>query len=164
VKNTGKIVQGISPLVGAAGVSIEVFTDLDTKGEEMFTQGQAMFSWIANAWVKYPCTHEGLRAAHMSVNHGMRVNITLCFSQEQAAAVYSATKNSKETVYVSPFIGRFDDLGEGEMDLIANIKRMYKRGDGHVYVLAASIRTNDHLLSSFALGAELATVLKGEHD
>ena len=103
-------------------------------------QGQEMFTWIANAYVKYPCTHEGLRAAEMSVQKGIRVNMTLCFSQEQAAAVYVATKGSKEPVYVSPFVGRLDDQGEDGMDLVRNIKKMYSRSDGHVHVLAASIR------------------------
>ena len=153
-----KIVQSISPLVGDAGVSIEVFADLDTKAEEMLAQGQEMFSWIPNAYVKYPCTHEGLRAAQMSVQQSIRVNMTLCFSQEQAAAVYSATKGSKEPVYVSPFVGRLDDRGEDGMDLVRNIKKMYENSDRHVHVLAASIRSVDHLLCSFALGAELATV------
>jgi transaldolase len=153
-----RIVQTISPLVGDAGVSIEVFADLDTKAEAMFAQGREMFSWIPNAYIKYPCTHEGLRAAQMSVNAGIRVNITLCFSQEQAAAVYAATKGSGEPVYVSPFVGRLDDRGENGMDLVRNIKRMYRRGDGHVRVLAASIRGVNHLLCSFAFDAELATV------
>ena len=80
-----KIVQTISPLVGDAGVSIEVFADFDTTAEEMLAQGREMFSWIPNAYVKYPCTHEGLRAAQVSVREAMRVNMTLCFSQEQAA-------------------------------------------------------------------------------
>ena len=136
-----KIVQSISPLVGDAGVSIEVFADLGTRAEEMLAQGEEMFSWIPNAYVKYPCTHEGLRAAQMSVQKSIRVNMTLCFSQEQAAAVYAATKGSKEPVYVSPFVGRLDDRGEDGMDLVRNIKRMYERGDGHVHVLAASIRS-----------------------
>jgi len=153
-----KIVQSISPLVGDAGVSIEVFADLDTRAEEMLAQGQEMFSWIPNAYVKYPCTHEGLRAAQMSVQKSIRVNITLCFSQDQAAAVYAATKGSREPVYVSPFVGRLDDHGEDGMDLIKNIKKMYEHGDGHVHVLAASIRGVNHLLYSFALNAELATV------
>jgi transaldolase len=153
-----KIVQSISPLVGDAGVSIEVFADLGTRAEEMLAQGQEMFSWIPNAYVKYPCTHEGLRAAQMSVDKSIRVNMTLCFSQEQAAAVYAATKGSKEPVYVSPFVGRLDDRGEDGMDLVRNIKKMYERGDGHVHVLAASIRNVNQLLCSFALGAELATV------
>ena len=85
-----KIVQAISPLVGDAGVSIEVFADMETKAEEMFAQGEEMFSWIPNAYIKYPCTAEGLRAAQLSVGDGLRVNLTVCFSQQQAAAVYAA--------------------------------------------------------------------------
>jgi transaldolase len=153
-----KIVQAISPLVGDAGVSIEVFADLDTRAEEMLAQGEEMFSWIPNAYIKYPCTHEGLRAAEMSVRQQIRVNMTLCFSQEQAAAVYAATKGSKEPVYVSPFVGRLDDRGENGIDVVKNIKTMYRNGDGHVHVLAASIRNLDHLLASFALDVELVTV------
>ena len=153
-----KIVQAISPLVGDAGVSIEVFADLDTSAAEMLTQGEEMFTWIPNAYIKYPCTREGLKAAEMSVRKRIRVNMTLCFSQEQAAAVYAATKGSKEPVYVSPFVGRLDDGGEDGVDLVKNIKTMYKNGDGHVHVLAASIRHLDHLLVSFALDVELVTV------
>jgi transaldolase len=153
-----KIVQSISPVVGDAGVSIEVFADLNTTAEEMLAQGQEMYSWVPNAYIKYPCTHEGLRAAQTSVQKNIRVNITLCFSQEQAAAVYAATRGSKQPVYVSPFVGRLDDHGEDGMDLIRNIKKMYEHGDGHVHVLAASIRGVNHLLYSFALSAELATV------
>lgn len=152
------IVQKISPLVGDAGVSIEVFADFDTTAEEMLKQGREMYSWIPNAYIKYPCTHEGLRAAQESVRSNMRVNMTLCFSQEQAAAVYSATKGTKQPVYVSPFVGRLDDHGENGMDVVKNIKRMFERGDGHVHVLAASIRRLEHLLYTFALKAELVTV------
>jgi len=153
-----RIVQQISPLVGDGGVSIEVFADLKTTSEQMLVQGQDMFSWIPNAYIKYPCTHKGLDAAQMSVSQGIRVNITLCFSQEQAAGVYAATKTTKVPVYVSPFIGRLDDLGENGMDLIKNIQKMYQAGDGHVHVLAASIRSIDQLLACFALGVELVTV------
>lgn len=153
-----KIVQAISPLVGSAGVSIEVFADIDTTAEDMLAQGEEMFAWIPNAYIKYPCTGEGFRAAQMSVSKRLRVNMTLCFSQDQAAAVYAATKGSKEPVYVSPFVGRLDDHGEDGMDVIRNIKKMYGHGDGHVYVLAASIRSVNHLLAAFAAGVELTTV------
>ncbi len=153
-----KIVQAIAPLVGDAGVSIEVFADMDTAAEDMIKQCEEMFSWIPNAYIKYPCTHEGLRAAEIAVGRKMRVNITLCFSQEQAAAVYAATRGTTHPVYVSPFLGRLDDRGENGMDLVRNIKRMYKNGDHHVHVLAASIRHVDHLLAALALEAELATV------
>src|SRR6185437_10348160 len=143
---------------GDAGVSIEVFADLQTTAEAMLQQGREMFSWIPNAYIKYPCTAEGLKAGHRSVAEGLRVNMTLCFSQSQAAAVYAATKGAKAPVYVSPFVGRLDDIGQNGMDLIRNIKRMYAAGDGHVLVLAASIRNLQHLLCSFHYGAELVTV------
>ena len=152
------IVQALSPLVGTAGVSIEVFADLDTTAEDMVRQGRDMFSWVPNAYVKYPCTPEGLRAAEISVREGIRVNMTLCFSQEQAAAVYAATRGTKEPAYVSPFIGRLDDIGQNGVDLVANIQRMYAQGDGHVLVLAASLRTMAHLQYCFSVSADLATV------
>ena len=151
------IVSKISPLVGSAGVSIEVFADFDTSAEQMLAQGQEMFAWIPNAYIKYPCIPEGLRAAKMSIEGNMRVNMTLCFSQSQAAAVYAATKGSREPVYVSPFVGRLDDRGDDGMQVVRNIKKMFEPGDGHVHVLAASLRGIDHLLYSFALGVELAT-------
>ena len=153
-----RIVQAISPLVGDAGVSIEVYAELDTKADEMLVQGEEMFTWIPNAYVKYPCTREGLRAAAVSVRKGIRVNMTLCFSQDQAAAVYVATTGSKDPVYVSPFVGRLDDRGDDGMELVSNLRRMFARGDGHVHVLAASIRNLNHLLCAFALKAELVTV------
>lgn len=153
-----KIVRTISPLVGDAGVSIEVFSDEKTTASEMLDQGREMFSWIPNAYIKYPCTSEGLRAAQTSVKEGIRVNITLCFSQQQAAAVYAATKGTKQPAYVSPFVGRLDDIGQNGMDVVKNIKRMFSKSDGHVLVLAASIRSLEHLLYCFVLETELATV------
>jgi len=153
-----RIVHAISPLVGDAGVSIEVFADLRTTAEQMLQQGKNMFSWIPNAYVKYPCTAEGFRAAEMSVASGIRVNMTLCFSQQQAAAVYAATRGTREPAYVSPFIGRLDDIGRKGVDLVSNITRMFEKGDGHVLVLAASIRSVAHLLYCFSVGADLVTV------
>src|SRR5215813_648232 len=153
-----KIVQTISPLVGDAGVSIEVFADLNTTTDEMLKQGREMNSWIPNAYIKYPCIAEGLKAAQRSVAEGIRVNMTLCFSQQQAAAVYAATKGSRSPVYVSPFVGRLDDIGQNGVDLVRNIKRMFDQSDHHVLVLAASIRGLHHLLYAFHVHSELVTV------
>ena len=153
-----KIVREISPLVGDAGVSIEVFSDQKTTAEQMVVQGKQMYSWISNAYVKYPCTAEGLRAAQMSVSEGLRVNLTLCFSQQQSAAVYAATKGTRAPAYVSPFVGRLDDIGQNGMDLIKNVKQMFAHGDGHVKVLAASIRNLEQLLCCFWLDVDLVTV------
>ena len=152
------IVQDISPLVGSAGVSIEVFADSTTSAEHMFEQGREMYSWIDNAYIKYPCTAEGIRAAQMSVASGMRVNMTLCFSQAQAAAVYSATKGTASPVYVSPFIGHLDGIGKPGIDLVKNIQRMFLQGDGHVLLLAASIRSLEHLVHCLSIEVDMVTV------
>src|SRR5207244_11672046 len=75
------IVQRISPLVDSAGVSIEVYADFDTSAEQMLAQGQEMFAWIPNAYIKYRCIPEGLRAANMYIEGNLRLNMTLCFLQ-----------------------------------------------------------------------------------
>jgi len=117
-----------------------------------------MFSWTANAHVKFPTTREGLKAAEHAVKAGMRVNMTLNFSQEQAAAVYAATRGARKgQVFISPFVGRLDDRGEDGMDLIADIVKMYRQGDGHVEVLTASVRSLGHLLYAFKLGSDIVT-------
>jgi len=151
-------VQKVSLLVPQGSVSIEVYADSTTLEEDMFKQGKEMFSWIPNAHIKYPTTKEGLKAAKRSVQEGMRVNMTLCFTQEQAAAVHIATKGAKKgDVFVSPFIGRLDDEGQNGMHLIENIIEMYKHGDGHVEVLTASVRNLDHFMRAIQLGSDIIT-------
>lgn len=153
-----EIVREVSNLIPNGFVSIEVYADKHTRAEEMLEQGREMFSWIPNAHIKFPTTKEGLKAAEQAVKEGMRVNMTLCFSQRQAAAVYAATLGAKKgQVLVSPFIGRLDDRGENGMDLIENIIQIYKKGDGHVEVLTASVRSLDHLLCAIHLGSDIVT-------
>ena len=124
----------------------------------MLKQGREMFGWIPNAHIKFPTSAEGLKAASIAVKEGMRVNMTLCFTQSQAAAVYAATRGARRgDVFVSPFIGRLDDKGEKGMDLIANILKMYSEGDGHVEVLTASVRSVEHVLAAVALGTDILT-------
>jgi transaldolase len=88
------------------------------------------------------------------------VNITLVFSQEQAAAAYAATKGAAPgDVYVSPFDGRLDDVNICGMCTIENIIKMYnEKGDGHVEVLMASVRNLEHLLHGIEIGADIITV------
>lgn len=153
-----KVVQEISLLIPYGSVSIEVYADKNTLSEKMFEQGKKMFTWIPNAHIKFPTTKQGLTAAEISVKESIRVNLTLCFSQEQAAAVYASTIGAtKGQVFISPFIGRLDDKSENGMDLIKNIIEMYKRGDNHVRVLTASIRSLDHLLYAIKLGSDIVT-------
>lgn len=153
-----QVVSDISGLIPGGSVSVEVYADKTTSQQEMFSQGKEMNGWIPNAHIKYPTTTAGLAAAEQSIKADMKVNMTLCFSQEQAAAVYSAAAGAQAgDVFVSPFIGRLDDIGEDGMALIDNILRMYKNGDGHSQVLAASIRTMDHFMQSLVLGADIIT-------
>lgn len=152
------VVEELSPLMLEGSISIEVYADASTTAEQMLEQGRAFFGWIPNAHIKYPTTKEGLEAAQQSIKENLRVNMTLCFSQEQAAAVYAATKGAKKgDVYVSPFVGRLDDKGINGMELIRNITHMYRAGDGHVEVLTASVRNIDHLLYALQLDSDIIT-------
>jgi len=151
-------VEKISNLIPHGSVSIEVYADSNTTANEMFGQAKEMNSWIPNAHIKFPIVHEGLVAAEKAIGEGIKVNMTLCFIQAQAAAVYSATKGAKKgDVFVSPFIGRLDDRGENGMDLIKNILEMYKFGDGHVEVLTASVRNLNHFKQAIKLGSDIIT-------
>lgn len=153
------VVTEVSKLLPDGSVSIEVYADKTTTAEAMFAQAKEMFSWIPNAHIKFPVIPAGLEAAEWCIAEGMRVNMTLCFSQEQAAAVASALRNApKGAAFISPFVGRLDDQGENGMDLIANIARMYREQGSNVEVLSASIRSLDHLYASIAFGANIATV------
>lgn len=153
-----KIVQEIAGLIPNGSVSVEVYADANTKAEEMLGQAREFNTWIPNAHIKLPIIYEGLKVAEQSVKEGVRVNMTLCFSQEQAAAVYAATQGAKKgQVYISPFVGRLDDIGENGMDLVANIIKMYREAKSHVEVLTASVRNSDHLLYAIKLGSDIIT-------
>lgn len=159
------IVQEVSLLIPYCSISVEVPSDKNSSADEMLKMGREMFSWITNAHIKFHTNKEGLIAAEQATKEGIRVNMTLCFSQEQAAAVYAATRSNSQknslsgfkNVFVSPFIGRLDDIGENGMDLIKNVIQMYKDSDHHVAVLTASVRKLSHLLYALALGSDIIT-------
>lgn len=153
-----QVVQEVSRLIPDGSVSVEVYADKNTTAKEMLKQGREMFSWIPNAHIKFPTIPEGLKAAEQAVSEGLRVNMTLVFSQGQAAAVYAATRGAKRgQVFVSPFVGRLFDRGENGIDLIANIIQMYRQGDGHVEVLTASLRQVDQFYAALHLGTDIIT-------
>jgi transaldolase len=158
------VVSEISAMIPEGSVSVEVDANAQSDADALLAQGREMYSWIPNAHIKYPTTKAGLEASERAVAEGIRVNMTLVFSQEQAAAVYVATQQTGaqtlaglKNVFVSPFIGRLDDLGDNGMDLIKNITEMYDESDHHVALLAASIRSYDHLLASLAYEADMVT-------
>ena len=123
-----KLVTEVSGLVPADGsVSIEVYCDAETTAESMIEQGRAMFTWIPNAHIKLPIIPAGLEAAETLVKEGIRVNMTLCFAQEQAAAVHAATRGAAPgQVYISPFVSRLDKIGQNGFDLLLNVQKMYQ--------------------------------------
>lgn len=154
-----EIASEISQLIPQGSVSLEVYADKDTSYEQMLEEGRKLNQWIPNAHIKLPITEVGLKVARTLVDEGINVNMTLCFSQEQAAAVYQATIGAKRgQVYVSPFIGRLEDIGLSGMSLVFNIEQMYREeGDGHVMVLAASIRSLEHVMLCFSRKIDIIT-------
>ena len=154
-----QIVRQIAAAIPDGYISIEVYADANTTAEAMLVQGRQMATWTPHMHIKYPTTPAGLEAAKQSISEGYNVNMTLCFSQSQAAAVYSTTIGATQgQVLLSPFVGRLDDTGVSGLCLIANIQKMYETGDGHVMVLAASIRTLEQFLAVLALGVDVVTV------
>ena len=154
------VVSEIRTLLGEGkSVSIEVYADKNTTAEDMIAQGTTMNSWIPGAHIKLPITKAGLTAANHFVAQGINVNMTLCFSQEQAVAVHRATIGAQEgQVLISPFVGRLDDIGEQGLDLIKNIIFQYEALESHVQVLAASIRSVDHFAAIIDQACDLITV------
>lgn len=153
-----KIVQEISGLIPQGSVSIEVYADKKTTSAAMIAKAQEMNTWIPNAHIKLPITTAGLTAAEALTKQDIKLNLTLCFSEEQAAAVYNATKGAKVgDVFLSPFIGRLDDKGINGLDLIKNIQALFNDSDHHVSVLAASIRTLNHLNACLAMNSDIVT-------
>ena len=154
-----KVALAIHEILPNGSISAEVFADHDTSHDEMVAKGFELNNWFPGIFVKLPITHEGLIAARQLVADGINVNMTLCFSQEQAAAVHEATVGAQSgQVYVSPFIGRLDDIGYHGIDLIKNILMMYQSWQSHVMVLGASIRGLEHLFECFNAGIDIVTV------
>ncbi len=152
------VVSDTSALIPNGSISIEVYADMETRADAMLVQARQMNTWIPNAHIKFPTTLEGLEAAAQAVREGMRVNMTLCFTQKQAAAVHLATLGCREgQVLVSPFVGRLDDIGENGMDLIKNIRAMYQEIQSPVQILTASVRSMDHFFSALALESDIIT-------
>ncbi len=131
-------------------VSAEV-TALDTKG--MLEQGRELAKIADNVVIKCPLTWEGLKATRIFSDEGTKVNVTLCFSASQALLAAKAGAG-----YISPFIGRLDDLSQDGMKLIEDIVQIYDNYGFETEVLAASIRHPMHIVDSALAGADVATV------
>lgn len=143
----------IDEIVGLVDGDISVeATALDAEG--MITEGREFASWSDNVVVKVPLTPAGIKACGVLSSEGIGVNVTLCFSTNQALLAAKAGAR-----YISPFVGRLDDIGHDGMDLIAEIVQVYSNyPDLGTEVLAASIRHPRHVTDAAIIGAHVATV------
>ncbi len=131
-------------------VSAEVAaTDVDG----MIAEGEHLAKIATNVVIKIPLTPAGLKACKHFTNKGIKTNVTLCFSANQAllAAKVGAT-------YISPFVGRLDDINLNGMDLIADIRAIYDNYDFDTQILVASIRSINQVTESALIGADVATI------
>ena len=142
IKNICAIVNG--------PVSAEVTATEFTK---MLEEGEYLASLAKNVAVKVPLTVDGLKTCKSLREKGIMVNVTLCFSAAQALLAAKAGAS-----FISPFVGRLDDIGEKGMDLIEDIVIMYENYAFETEVLVASIRTKQHVIDSAVIGAHVATL------
>lgn len=131
-------------------VSTEV-TALDKDG--MLKQGREYASWHKNVVVKLPTTREGVKACKVLTGEGIKTNLTLCFSPNQALLVAKAG-----ATYVSPFVGRVDDISQDGMQLIRDIILIYKNYGFTTQVLTASVRHPMHVVEAAKAGSHVATI------
>ena len=134
-------------------VSAEVIA---TEVDNMIAEGRSLAKIAPNIAVKVPLTWAGLKTCKTLTREGQMVNVTLCFSTNQAilAAKAGAT-------FISPFIGRLDDINVDGMDLIADIRQVYDNYGFETKILAASIRSVNHVTDSARIGADVITAPPG---
>jgi transaldolase len=131
-------------------VSAEV---LSTDLAGMLKEGKAVAKIAPNITVKVPITWDGLKACRALADEGLKVNVTLCFSPVQAMLAAKAGAS-----FISPFIGRVDDVGEDGMGLIRDIRAVYDNYGFKTEILAASIRTVSHVREAALAGADVGTM------
>lgn len=124
-----------------------------TDAETMLKEGQKLAKIADNVAVKVPLTEAGLLVCKVLSDQGTMVNVTLCFSTAQA--LLAAKAGAK---FISPFVGRLDDIGSNGMGLIEEIVTIYANYDMHTEVLVASVRGVQHVVDAALMGADVATV------
>jgi transaldolase len=143
-----EVTKAICDLVSGP-VSAEVVA---LKADDMIAEGRKLAEIAPNITVKVPLTWDGLKACKVLSGEGKMLNVTLCFSANQAllAAKAGAT-------FISPFVGRLDDVNLDGMELIADIREIYDNYDFSTEILAASIRTPNHITEAAKIGADVVT-------
>jgi transaldolase len=124
-----------------------------TKSDEMLREGRQLAKIHRNVVVKVPLTRDGIRACSILSREGIRCNVTLCFSAAQAILAAKAG-----AYFVSPFVGRVDDIGWDGMQLIKDIVQIYRNYGFQTQVLAASLRSSTHVIEAAKAGAHIGTM------
>jgi len=143
------LVDEICRIVEGA-VNLEVVA---TDAAGMVREGRELAKIAPQVVVKLPTTAEGIKALRTLSREGIRTNLTLCFSPNQALLVAKAG-----ATYVSPFLGRLDDVGHVGMELVRTIRRIYDNYRFETQILAASLRTPLHVVEAALAGADVATM------
>jgi transaldolase len=123
-----------------------------TDAQGMVEEGRELAKIASNIAIKVPLTWDGLKACKVHSGEGRMVNVTLCFSANQALLAAKAGAS-----FISPFIGRLDDINLDGMELISDIREIYDNYDFQTEILAASIRTVNHMTEAARIGADVAT-------
>ena len=131
-------------------ISAEV---IGTEAQEMLRQGRELAKIADNIVVKVPLTEDGLVACRKFRAEGIGVNVTLCFSPTQALLAAKAGAS-----FISPFVGRLDDVATEGMELIEQIVQIYQNYDFETQVLVASVRHPQHVTQAALMGADVATI------
>ena len=147
--NMAKTIKAICSIVSGP-VSAEVTATEFTK---MLEEGEYLASLSKNVAVKVPLTFDGLKTCRALRAKGIMVNVTLCFSAAQALLAAKA-----DATFISPFVGRLDDVGEKGMDLVEDIVVMYENYAFDTEVLVASVRSKKHLIDAAVIGAHVSTL------
>ncbi len=122
------------------------------KADAMIAEGRKLADIAPNIVVKVPLTWDGLKTCKVLTGDGLKVNVTLCFSANQALIAAKAGAS-----FISPFIGRLDDINLDGLDLIADIRTIYDNYDFRTEILAASVRTANHVTQCALMGADVVT-------
>lgn len=152
IKKSGRDIIGVTKeicSIVSGPVSAEVTA---TRSEEMIAEGRKLGEIAGNIAVKVPLTWDGLKACKTLRSNGFMVNVTLCFSANQALLAAKAGAS-----FISPFIGRLDDINLDGMGLIEDIRIIYDNFGFETEILAASVRTVNHILESARIGADVIT-------
>ena len=148
-KDFMQVVKGIFETVDGP-ISLEA---VSTKSEDMIKEARELAKIHRNAVIKIPLTRDGLIATKQLADEGIHVNMTLAFSPTQALLAAKAG-----AAYVSPFVGRLDDISHWGMDLVEQIITIYDNYDFETEVIVASIRNPLHVLEAALMGADIATI------